>query len=232
MSSEVIKQDNKLLEAVTNTNFEVLEQIYKGTLISPEDITKLKEAQDFLLSTYTDVKPFRPMITKLAGVLSNGKFATPDAKFWQCKIEAEVHFNEMVRDIHKYERAKIDLEEIDYEIDQLSTQLTHSRTRTQNNEDPVKIDFRIRKLKVKKSEYEFEMKQIEKTIKGRIEEVTDWNVIAKKLAPVCQYSTTTNDYQAESYYKFLEYQIANAKDEKEKAQFQAQLDTFQQIIGN
>ena len=226
MSSEIIKQDNKLLQAVANTNFEVLDQIYKGTLISPEDITKLKEAQDFLLSTYTDVKPFRPMITKLAGVLSNGKFATPDAKFWQCKIEAEVHFNEMIRDIHKYERAKIDLEEIDYEIERLGKDLQNK-----NYEEPKKAEFQIRKLKVKRSEYEFEMKQIEKTIKGRIEEVTDWNTIAKKLAPVCQYSTTNSDYQEESYYKFLEYQIAHAKDEKEKVQFQAQLDTFNQIIG-
>jgi hypothetical protein len=229
MSSELIKQDNKLLQAVTNTNFEVLEQIYKGTLISPDDVTKLKEAQDFLLSTYTDVKPFRPMITKLAGVLSNGKFATPDAKFWQCKIEAEVHFNEMIRDIHKYERAKIDLEEIDYEIEHLQRSLELNRIK---NNDSTKIEFQIRKLKVKKSEYEFEMKQIEKTIKGRIEEVTDWNTIAKKLAPVCQYSTTNSDYQEESYYKFLEYKIASVTDEKEKAQFQSQLDTFKQITGN
>jgi hypothetical protein len=227
MSSELIKQDNKLLQAVTNTNFEVLEQIYKGTLISPDDVTKLKEAQDFLLSTYTDVKPFRPMITKLAGVLSNGKFATPDAKFWQCKIEAEVHFNEMIRDIHKYERAKIDLEEIVYEIERLEKGLDSGKF-----DESKKAEFQIRKLKVKKSEYEFEMKQIEKTIKGRIEEVTDWNAIAKKLAPVCQYSTTNSDYQAESYYKFLEYQIAHSKDEKEKTQFQAQLDTFKQIIGS
>lgn len=216
---------NSIIDEVTNSMGSL-------SLVNAKDLLHLKESQAFLLSTYTDVPQFRSKIVKIVSVLTDGKFPTADAKFWQCKAEAEVHFNEMVREFKKFEHASIDVDELSYKIEQIQTSLNAHRVHP-SEYDPRIAEFDLRRLKLKKEEYLFNMKLLEKTIKYRIEEVTDWYDIAKDLEKKCKYSTTNAaEHIVESHFAKLQFRVDNAKDENEKNSFEDQLNTYKRLLAN
>lgn len=223
-------KDLSLIKADEHSG-EIVDTIKSLSLIGPTDVKKLEEAKTFILSTYTDVPQYRPMVTKLTSVLTDGKFPTADKKYWQCKSEAEVHFNELCRSSYKHKRAVVDLEELDYKIKSIEDLLNESITPAGGNYDPNLVKFDLERLKIKRDQYEFEVKQLEKNMKFRIKEITDWHTVASYLEPQCRYSV--KDYEEhvpESHYKVLEYRVEQANNEEERRIFQEQLDTFKNIL--
>lgn len=211
---------------------EIVEQIKSLGIITPTDVKKFQEAKTFALSTYTDVGQYRPMVTKLTSVLTDGKFPTADKKYWQCKAEAEVQFNELCRASYKHQRAVIDLEELDYKIKSIE-QLLNQEVTTKEKFDPNLVRFDLERLKIKRNQYEFEVKQLEKSMKYRMKEVTDWHEIASYLEPQCSYSIKNyEEHIPEAHYKVLQYRIENAQTEEERRNFQDQLDTYKHILGD
>ena len=227
----VPKRDIDPFVAKTGENsLSVVDQIRKMSLIEPSDIIDLEKSKAFLVSTYTDVPQYRPMVVKVASVLDDGRLPTPDAKYWQCKKEAEVHFNELVNNIYKWQLSQVDLEEMDYKIASLESLLT-TPEQIKSDLDPILINFDLKRMKIKRERYEFNVKQLEKNIKYRIEEVTDWAAIAKSLEKDCRHSkTNAQEYGVESFYKRLEYEIENATDEKAKQSFENQLRTLKRLL--
>jgi tRNA-dihydrouridine synthase len=213
--------------------YDIVDQLSNIPIITENDIKRLEDAKSFLVSTFTDVPMYRPLVTKITSVLTNAKFPTPDKKFWQCKNEAEVHFSEMTREIFKYRRALIDIKEIEYKMQSIEKALKEGITKgNDSNLDPILISFDLERLQIKKESYIFELKSLEKQIKYRIKEVTEWHDIAKKLEPSCKYSTT--DYEAhapENHYKFLKWHVENAQTDEERQVYKEQLDTFDSVLG-
>lgn len=225
-------EENEFTNAVAEISAEVLNQVSNISLITPKDIAELKKAEAFILQTYTDVRQYRPMVNKLTSVLSDGRFPTADAKFWQAKAEAEVHFNELKRDMFKYDRAKVDVDEITYKIDSITGMLEGEHEVTEQF-DPNLVRFDLKRLEIKRSQYIFEMKQLEKTIKYRIEEVTDWYKIANSYESKCTYSTRDpNEHVADTHFKMLMWQVSNAETEEEKKVFEDQLKTYKRLLNN
>ena len=232
LPNAVISEKNEFAVAVDNISDEVVDQINKLTLITPKDVAELKKAQAFILQTYTDVRQYRPMVNKLTSVLTDGRFPTPDAKYWQCKAEAEVHFNELKRDTFKYNRAKVDVDELIYKIESIEGMLAGTYAVTQQF-DPNLVGFDLQRLKIKLSHYQFELKQLEKSIKYRIEEVTDWHKIAKDYEGMCIYSTRDpNEHTPDTHFKMLMWQAENAKTDEEAEVFKEQLRTYQRLLNN
>jgi len=226
-----LTENNVLLNQSANLSNEIISKLDNLTLITPDDVKSLKEAQSFLLSTYTDVTQFRPMVVKLCSVLTNGNFPTPDSKYWQCKSEAEVHYNELVRAYNKYERALVDIEEIDYKIKSINVAIDKGLIKKEEQFDPELAKFDLKRLEIKRKEYVFELKQLEKTIKYRIEEVSDWHKISESLKGKLQYSPTLfKEHLPEAKFKQLEYKVAEAKTEEEKAIALDQLNTFKELL--
>jgi hypothetical protein len=231
---QVIKRDkNALLCNTQGKAFAVVDTINNMTLLNAQDITNLEAASKFMLSTYTDVPQYRPLAIKLASVLNDAQFPTLDAKYWQCKKEAEVHFNQLVLDYYKYERASVDIEEMDYMIASSEKQLKTQKDiiKASDHIDPIKLGFEVKRLYIKRREYIFNLKQLEKNIKYRIQEVTEWAAIAENmLAKNCSYSTSNyNQHLIESMYKSLEHKL-NAANDNEKPNYANQLATLKQLI--
>lgn len=223
------RDSDPLITKTTENSLNVVDQINKISLINPRDLLDLEKSKAFLVSTYSDVPQYRPMVVKVASVLDDGRLPTADSKFWQCKKEAEVHFNELVSNVYKWQISQIDLEEMDYKIASLEALLKEDNVRS--DLDPKLIEFDVRRMKVKRERYEFNIKQLEKNIKYRIEEVTDWAAIANTIESDCKHSTTNaQEYYVESFYKRLEYEIENATDEKAKLNFTSQLNTLRKIM--
>lgn len=224
--------NDEFMVAVDAISKEVANHVQDTSLITKSDLAKLKKSQAFLFQTYTDVRQYRPMINKLTTVLSSEHFPTIDSKFWQCKSEAEVHFNELQRDTFKWQRARIDLDELDYKIESIERMLEGELTPVDNKGyDPNLVKFDLKRLQVKRSQYEFEVKQLEKSIKYRIEEVTDWAVIADSFEPKLKYNSRDPDeHIAENKLYVLEHLIQNAESEEQKAMFKGQLETLKHMI--
>jgi hypothetical protein len=228
--NEVIKRNlNVLMVNAESKALDVVDKIKSLTLLTPSDATRLMRAQSFIISTYTDVPEYRPLVIKLSSVLNDGAFPTPDSKYWQCKKEAEVHFTQLVSEIYKYERAMVDVEEMDYVI----ASSNHSIDIKTEGIDPIKMGFEIRRLIIKRAEYLFNMKMVEKSIKYRIQEVVEWAAIAETmLAPNCKYDTKDfNAHIAENLYKKLEHDIAES-DDATAVTYKAQLSTLQRLIND
>ena len=227
-------ESRQIMNSVVKTaeiSFEAIDTMKKLDLITPIEIQKLEEAQGFILSNYRDIPTYRPMVVKLVSVLNDKNFPTPDLKFWQCGKEAEVHFNELSRDYFKYKRSIIDLQEMDYKIDQI--QKSFEKVIEPNEKaDPNLLKFDMERLKVQRDQYEFEMKILEKDIKHRIREVTDWSIISKELSKTCQFSTTQYDeHAASSLLRSLEVSFSDPTiAEKDKVSIKAQLDTFKRLL--
>lgn len=212
------------------TAFEVVDEIKKLEIITPEEITQLRNAQAFTLSNFRDVPSYRPMIVKLTSVLNDANFPTIDKKFWQCKIEAEVHFNELVRDYFKYETSLVDLEEMSYKIQEMDS-ILNKEIEPNVKLDPNLVNFDKKRFIIKKSQYEYEMKLLEKDIKYRIQEVVDWAFISREIESKCEYSTSSyQEHTIKGHILFIQNKLKNpAITPEERKNFQSQLDTFNRL---
>ena len=228
----VVREPNALMTKVEASAKGVVGQIADMTLITPNDIKQLAKAQTFILSTYTDVPQFRPLVIKLSSVLNDRSFPTADGKYWQCKKEAEVHFNQLVTEMYKYERCAVDVEEMDYIIATMEKQLKEEVTT--DNLDPIKMGFELRRMRIKRDEYIFNMKLVEKSIKYRISEVTEWAAISESMMkPGCKYDTKDyNAHLAQELYTKLEQDINNAAADgnKDVDNLKAQFATLQRLV--
>ena len=230
MTNEVAVTKPQTIIATEGIAFEVLDEIKKLELITLEDISRLKSAQQFAVSNFRDVPSYRPMIIKLTSVLSDANFPTIDRKYWQCKIEAEVHFNELTRDYFKYERSLVDIEEIAYKIHEIE-RLLNKEIEPKELMDPNILNFDKKRLIIKKSQYEYELKILEKDIKYRIQEVIDWAFISDQLVNKCEFSTVSyQEHTVKGHILFIKKKLENSEtSEMEKKQLQAQLDTFTRL---
>jgi len=224
------------LDKVSTGTHDMMKVFKEQEIISESDLKAFSNAKEFAISAFVDTPQYRPMVIKLASVLSDGQFPTADAKFWQCKAEAEVHFNELIRNIYKIESMKIDLEELDYKILTLHTMINHDEAGSKLQVFDPNFDINLTKIQMKRllntrQSVEFELKLMEKNTKYRMEEVSDWCSIASKLEAECQYDVhNKNDSSTKTLFKRLEFEIARAGDEKTKKNYTDQLNTLKRLL--
>lgn len=221
------RPQNVLLTKIEETSFDVVEKISNLTLLTANDEKALADSKKFILSTYTDVPEYRPLVIKMASVLNDLQFPTSDAKYWQCKKEAEVHFNQLITELYKLEKARVDIEEMDYVIASQEKAITSNL----KDVDPIKLQFEIRRLRIQREEYIFNSKRIEKSIKFRIREIVEWAAISNSLEKSCKYNTSNyNEHIAENLYKSLQLKIDQCTNEEDKKNFIAQLNTLKSLL--
>ena len=226
------KFESPTLSLVTQNGFEIIDAIRNTDLLNETDAANIKKAQTFLLTSYKDVQIYNTRIAKVTSILSDGKFSTNDAKFWQCKMQAEVHFNEFVRGIYKLDRVKIDLEEIQYQIATIDNIVKSEENIKTIGMDAIKLGFDRRRLVNKLNQYVYEMKLLEKDIKQRLREINDWAEIAMEFEKGCKHSISNYDeHTYESHLKALTSLVNGAQTPEERKQYVDQLNTFLRLLG-
>jgi hypothetical protein len=225
------KFESPTLASVTQNSFEIIDAIKSTELVNETDVANIKKAQTFLLTTYKDVPIYNTRIAKVTSILSDAKFVTNDAKFWQCKMQAEVHFNELVRALYKLDRVKIDLEELQYQISTIDT-IINSNNIEGTKLDLIKLGFDKRRLVNKLNQYIYEMKLLEKDIKQRLREINDWAEISLEYEGSCEHSTSDfNEHTYGSHFVTLKKLLDNAKTPVERSQYLDQVNTFLRLLG-
>lgn len=218
---------NKLIDQSSHNAFAVIDELNKISLITPTDVATLKKSQLFLMSTYTDVPVFRTYMEKYVGVLTNSRFPTPDAKFWQCKKEAEVQFNELLKAMLRHKALLIDIDEYSYKINDL---VKNKETATHS----FLVNCDISRLEVKMAEVKLHLKAVEKEIKYRIVEIGDWNDLSIEWEGDMKHSKLDYaQHEVDSMQQYLTREIAAAvakSDDKSAKILTAQLDTLKALI--
>lgn len=224
--------ESPTLSLVAQSSFEIIDEIRKTELLNDIDVANIKKAQTFLLTSFKDVQIYNTRIAKVTSILSDGKFATNDAKYWQCKMQAEVHFNEFIRGLYKLDRVKIDLEELQYQIATIDNIINNEDSLKESKMDAIKLGFDRRRLVNKLNQYVYEMKLLEKDIKQRLREINDWAEIAVEFEKGCEHSTSSYDeHTYSSHFKALQSLVNGAKSAEERKQYVDQLNTFLRLLG-
>jgi hypothetical protein len=222
---------NPFIQETTNNAYDVLNELNKISVVTPDEVQKLTAAKEFIFDSYINVPSHRTMVDKVVGVLTDGNFPTPDAKFWQCKKEAEVQFRELLRAYNAYQRGLVDMKEILYRIELAKQEM---ESPTSPNVDPVLIQFDVDRLQLKLQDYSMKMKELEKEVKYRIEELSDWYNIAEDIKGSLEYSDKNyNEHEVKRMFAILEHKISQAKqakNEKAEANFTDQLNTLKRLL--
>lgn len=225
------KFESTNVSLVSQNSFEIVDSIKNTNLIDEIDANNIKKAHNFLLTSYKDVPIYNTRIAKVTSILSDNKFSTNDAKFWQCKMQAEVHFNELVRSIFKLDRVKIDLEELQYQISTIDN-ILEVKVEENIKLDHMKLSFDKRRLKNKLNQYIYEMKLLEKDIKQRLREINEWAEISNEFEKGCEHSTSSYDEHTYSnHFIALKKLVDNSKNVEERTRYISQLNTFLRLLG-
>lgn len=221
--------DSQQLSVVAKSSLDIIDSIKNTDLLTEEDARNIEKAKTFLVTSYKDVPMYNTKISKVASILSDGKFATSDAKYWQCKMQAEVHFNEFVRGIYKVDRVKIDIDEIHYQLKVIDGLLS---TTEAHNLDKIKLSFDRRRLVNKLEQYNYEMKLLEKDLKQRLREISEWADLATELEKGCKHNLT--NYEEHTYANqllALKNTYEKANNPQEKAIAADHLNTLLKLLG-
>ena len=173
----LISNTESLEKTIEKTSLPLVEMIAQETLIQQNDLKLLSESKGFIVDAYKSVPMYRPLVIKLFGVLNNSEFPTSDSKFWQCKVEAEVHANELIKDLHDLELQKIQIERAQFLLNKIVGKLNVEK----DEETKKEVEFDVREQRILISRKQFDMLQLQKRIKYRIEEVVQWRQISEKL---------------------------------------------------
>jgi hypothetical protein len=141
----------------------------KDSGILPDDILdKLKEIDEDLEAGFTRRQRFRPRFLMETAVLNDMKFPTPDAKYWQCNVERDTHFRNLVMLSFDYREKLADIEILEEEFIGLSGPHRTKKLVQIEREKALLIYMR-------------------KEAGERVREIMNWTDIMQKLEPDLKY---------------------------------------------
>jgi hypothetical protein len=171
-------------ELTEKSNSTLSDKIFNIQILEDLDFKKLSDSCEFILDNYKDVTMFRPLAVKLFGVLNDKDCPTLETKNYQCKIEAEVHANEIIKELHELEMHKIHIQKAEFLFNTVM-KLKYEQT----NDEIIKkeIEFDMAEQKIIISKKKFDYKQLEKKIKYRIMEIYEWKTISETIVKTPQF---------------------------------------------
>lgn len=221
-------EEKSLVKLDELTNTLSLIEINVNNYITEKEINSIKESKKFIQDSFIKVPMYRPLPVKILGVLNNKDFPTPDSKYWQCLVEAEVHAEQLINDIHQLESIKLNCERSEFIISQL-----YEKLQNEDDESNKKLlEFEIRELNIQKSKLTFNLIRLSKQIKYRIEEVSEWNFISNKLLESGKLSETEN-YAKQYVNKIADsllLKLKSSTDENEKKELETQYNFLKKLI--
>ena len=157
-----------------------------------EQQTKLANAQENISRAFNTVTMWRtPTLLRLS-VLDDISHPTPDSKYWQLVNEMYAHSTGLAELMFEIEEKQIDLDEV---IVDLTTE---------------KDNFELRRLEVKRRRYEFDLVNMQKTAKARIEELNNQSSAMEELKPLLAFGVEDqNAHQLQGFAQSWTSEVCN-----------------------
>ena len=164
-------------------------QIKDSGILPDDTLDKLKNIDKDLESGFNRRQRFRPRFLMETAVLNDMKFPTPDSKYWQCNVERDTHFRNLVMLSFDYKEKQADIMILEAEL--------HNLEQRQHTE---LVQAKIEKKNVQIGREKAILVYMQKEARERAREILEWTDIMQNLKPHLKYDP--NDVEAhmpESY---------------------------------
>ena len=157
-------------------------------LLDKSEASEFKKMVPELQDTWVKKQMFRTETEMRFSVLSDNKYGTNAAKYWQSVREQNTHFENLMRLSFDYRKNDVGIKKLEREIklekDPLEKELKH-----------IEIEEKL-----------YTRAGMELTAKARMREISTWSKLKKEFHDGKFDDKDVNTHQAESYMHFLEQQ--------------------------
>ena len=193
------------------------ESKYLTNILDKEDVKEFKKLIPELQDTWKKKQMFRTETEMRFSVLSDNKYPTRAAKYWQSVREQNTHFENLVH-------LSFDSRKNDVEIKKIQRDIRKEK-------DPLEKELK----QVELEEKLYGKAQMELVAKHRMREVATWSKLKKEFDDGNFDKENVNTHQAHSYMLRLQHQkntITPGTSQPEVFNVMGQLNTLERLINN
>ena len=202
--------EKRNIQVLANT-----ESKYLTNILDQQDVKQFKKLIPELQDTWKKKQVFRTETEMRFSVLSDNKYPTRAAKYWQCVREQNTHFENLMH-------LSFDARKNDVEIEKLKVKV---------KEEKNKLEKEL--LKIELEEKVYGKASMELVAKHRMREVATWSKLKKEFDDGNFDKKDVNNHQAHSYMLRLQHQkntITPGTSQPEVFNVMGQIDTLERVI--
>jgi hypothetical protein len=163
---------------------------YLSDILDVEDVKEFKSLIPELKDTWKKKQVFRTETEMRFSVLSDNKYPTRAAKYWQCVREQNTHFENLMH-------LSFDARKNDVEIEKLRAKIKKEKNKLEKQLLQIELEEKV-----------YGKASMELVAKHRMREVATWSKLKKEFHDGSFDDRDVNTHQAESYKIRLEHQKA------------------------
>ena len=188
---------------------------YLSDILDVEDVKEFKSLIPELKDTWKKKQVFRTETEMRFSVLSDNKYPTRAAKYWQCVREQNTHFENLMH-------LSFDARKNDVEIEKLRIKIKKEKDKLEKQLLQIELEEKV-----------YGKAGMELVAKHRMREVATWSKLKKEFHDGSFDDRDVNTHQAQSYKIRLEHQKATltpGSSQPEVFNVLGQLDTLNRVI--
>ena len=188
---------------------------YLSDILDVEDVKEFKSLIPELKDTWKKKQVFRTETEMRFSVLSDNKYPTRAAKYWQCVREQNTHFENLMH-------LSFDARKNDVEIEKLRAKIKKEKDKLEKQLLQIELEEKV-----------YGKASMELVAKHRMREVATWSKLKKEFHDGSFDDKDVNSHQAESYKIRLEHQKATltpGSSQPEVFNVLGQLDTLNRVM--
>ena len=188
---------------------------YLSDILDVEDVKEFKSLIPELKDTWKKKQVFRTETEMRFSVLSDNKYPTRAAKYWQCVREQNTHFENLMH-------LSFDARKNDVEIEKLRIKIKKEKDKLEKQLLQIELEEKI-----------YGKAGMELVAKHRMREVATWSKLKKEFHDGSFDDRDVNTHQAQSYKIRLEHQKATltpGSSQPEVFNVLGQLDTLNRVM--
>ena len=188
---------------------------YLSDILDVEDVKQFKSLIPELKDTWKKKQVFRTETEMRFSVLSDNKYPTRAAKYWQCVREQNTHFENLMH-------LSFDARKNDVEIEKLRVKIKEEKNKLEKQLLQIELEEKI-----------YGKASMELVAKHRMREVATWSKLKKEFHDGSFDDKDVNTHQAHSYKLRLEHQKATltpGSSQPEVFNVLGQLNTLDRVI--
>jgi len=191
------------------------ESKYLTNILDKEDVKEFKKLIPELQDTWHKKQMFRTETEMRFSVLSDNKYPTRAAKYWQSVREQNTHFENLVHLSFDARKNEVEIKKLERDI--------------KNEKDELEVELKQIELEEKL----YAKAQMELVAKHRMREVATWSKLKKEFDDNSFDKQDVNAHQAHSYMLRLQHQkntITPGTSQPEVFNVLGQLETLERVI--
>ena len=193
------------------------ESKYLTNILDREDVKDFKKLIPELQDTWHKKQMFRTETEMRFSVLSDNKYPTKAAKYWQSVREQNTHFENLVHLSFDARKNEVEIKKLERDI--------------KNEKDPLEVELKQIELEEKL----YGKASMELVAKHRMREVATWSKLKKEFDDNQFNKQDVNDHQAESYKLQLQHRantITAGTSQAEVFNIVGQVDTLNRVMAS